>query len=94
VLFGSAPADRDPAVFTDPQRFDINRQPRHLVTFGGGPHFCLGTHLARAEMCIALELLLTRLPGLRLRDGMVSATSAVLRGVRHLPAVFDKVLPA
>jgi cytochrome P450 len=94
VLFGSAPADRDAAVYPDPQRFDIGRQPRHLATFGGGPHFCLGTHLARAELCIALELLLQRLPGLRLRDGMVPATNAVLRGVRQLPVVFDTVLPA
>jgi cytochrome P450 len=94
VLFGSAPADRDAAVYADPQRFIIDRQPRHLVTFGGGPHFCLGTHLARAELCVALELLLQRLPGLRLRDGMVPATSAVLRGVRKLPVVFDAVLAA
>lgn len=94
VLFGSAPADRDPAVYPDPERFDLNRQPRHLATFGGGAHFCLGTHLARAELCVALELLLRRLPGLRLRDGMVAATSAVLRGVRRLPVRFDAVLPA
>jgi cytochrome P450 len=94
VLFGTGPADRDPAVYPDPHRFDIERQPRHLVTFGGGPHFCLGTHLARAELCVSLELLLKRLPGLRLRDGMADATSAVLRGVRQLPVRFDAVLPA
>lgn len=94
VLFGAAPADRDPLVYAEPHRFDVERQPRHLVTFGGGPHFCLGTHLARAEMCISLELLLERLPGLRLRDGAMPATSAVLRGVRKLPVRFDAVLPA
>jgi cytochrome P450 len=94
VLFGTAPAGRDAAAYPDPQRFDIERQPRHLVTFGGGVHFCLGTHLARAELCISLELLLQRLPGLRLRDGMQPATGAVLRGVRRLPIVFDAVLPA
>jgi len=94
VLFGTAPADRDPDRYPDPDRFDIRRDPRHLVTFGGGPHFCLGTHLARAEMCISLELLLKRLPGLRLRDGMMPATGAVLRGVRQLPVRYDAVLPA
>lgn len=94
VLFGTAPADRDADQFPDPHRFDLERQPRHLVTFGGGPHFCLGTHLARAELCVSLELLLKRLPGLRLRNGMVPATGAVLRGVRNLPVVYDAVLPA
>lgn len=94
VLFGTAPADRDAQVFADPQRFDLERQPRHLVTFGGGAHFCLGTHLARAELCVSLELLLQRLPGLRLRDGPVAASGAVLRGVRRLPVAFDRVLPA
>ena len=94
VLFGTAPADRDAAEYPDPQRFDIERQPRHLVTFGGGPHFCLGTHLARAELSVSLELLLQRLPDLRLRDGMMPATGAVLRGVRTLPVLLDTVLPA
>lgn len=94
VLFGVAPADRDTDVYPAPERFDVERQPRHLVTFGGGSHFCLGTHLARAELCISLELLLKRLPGLRLRDGAEPATSAVLRGVRKLPVLFDAVLPA
>lgn len=94
VLFGTAPADRDPDVYPDPERFDIERRPRHLVTFGGGVHFCLGTHLARAELCVSLELLLRRLPGLRPGEGAAPATSAVLRGVRRLPVRFDTVLPA
>jgi cytochrome P450 len=94
VLFGTAPADRDETAYPHPERFDIERQPRHLVTFGGGPHFCLGTHLARAELMVSLELLLQRLPGLRLQQGAGTATGAVLRGVRELPVAFDAVLPA
>ena len=62
--------------------------------FGGMPHFCLGAHLARAELCTSLELLLARLPGLRLREGPMPARFAVLRGVHRLPVEFDDVLPA
>jgi cytochrome P450 len=59
-------ANHDPAVFPDPQAFDIDRPNlRQSVAFAHGPHLCLGMHLARAEGRIALENLLTRLPGLR-----------------------------
>jgi cytochrome P450 len=94
VLFGVGPADRDPKVFPDPERFQIGRNNRSIVTFGGGRHFCLGMYLARAELCISLELLLRRLPGLRLRDGPQLANGTVLRGVRALPVRFDALLPA
>lgn len=59
-------ANRDPAVFADPDRFDIDRPNlrRHLG-FATGPHHCLGSHLAKAEARIALDRLLTRLPNLR-----------------------------
>ena len=56
LLFGIAAANRDPAVFADPDRFDINRDgPPPALTFGGGIHYCLGVHLAKAEMTEALE---------------------------------------
>jgi cytochrome P450 len=60
-------ANRDPATFPDPDRFDPARANvrRHLA-FAGGPHVCVGMHLARAEAHTALELLLERLPRLRL----------------------------
>jgi cytochrome P450 len=51
-------------------------------------------HLARAELTTSLELLLRRLPGLRLAHGPVPASSAVLRGVRRLPVAFDELLAA
>ena len=60
-------ANRDPATFPEPDRFDPQRENarRHLA-FAGGPHVCVGMHLARLEAHMALELLLERLPGLRL----------------------------
>jgi cytochrome P450 len=65
VLF-YASANRDEAVFADPDTFDITRQPNPHVGFGGGgPHFCLGTSLARQEMTVLFRELLTRLPGIR-----------------------------
>jgi cytochrome P450 len=94
VLFGIRPANRDPEVFPDPDRFDPARDRRRSLTFAVGPHACLGMHLARAEMNVSLELLLRRLPGLRLSEGRVPMTNAVLRGVRRLPVAFDDVLPA
>lgn len=59
-------ANRDPAAFPDPDRFDIFRSPKRAMTFGAGPHVCIGQHLARLEMATALNLLLDRLPNLRL----------------------------
>ncbi|MFJ8041766.1 cytochrome P450 [Kitasatospora sp. NPDC096147] len=64
LFFGSA--NRDEAVFTDPDAFDITRSPNpHLGFGGGGPHFCLGAYLARQEMRVLFRELLTRLPRIR-----------------------------
>ena len=94
VLFGVRSAGRDAAQYPQPQRFELTRRAQRLVSFGGMPHFCLGVHLARAELTTSLELLLRRLPGLRLAHGPVPASSAVLRGVRRLPVAFDNLLAA
>ena len=95
LLFGNAPANRDPSVFEAPDEFRLQRPQRDSLTFGAGPHFCLGSHLARAELNVSLGLLLDRLPGLRLAStDAPGPTGAVLRGVRHLPVMFDAVLPA
>jgi cytochrome P450 len=73
VTVSIAGANRDPAVFADPDRFDVRRpnSAKHLA-FAHGPHFCLGAHLARLEARVAVETLLDRLPGLRLAPGSPS----------------------
>jgi cytochrome P450 len=55
-----ASANRDPAAFDDPDRIDLTRTPNRHVAFGYGIHRCIGAHLARLEMCIAVEEILAR----------------------------------
>jgi cytochrome P450 len=92
LIFAIVAANRDPAEFEDPDRFDVSRRPTATMTFGFGQHFCLGAHLARAEMEISLKALLTRLPNLRLvDDGDVRIGSSfvqLLRGPNRLPVQF------
>jgi cytochrome P450 len=60
-------ANRDPAIYADPDRYDLTRPfPRPHLGFGAGPHICLGQHLARIEMAKAMNTLLDRFPNLRL----------------------------
>ncbi len=59
-------ANRDPARFPDPDRFDIHRERRRVATFGFGRHFCSGHAFARAQERIALRALLERYPALEL----------------------------
>ena len=61
-------ANYDPTVFPDPLRFDIRRQPRRIMTFGAGPHHCVGNLLGRATIRIAIRKLIARLPKARLVD--------------------------
>jgi cytochrome P450 len=78
ALLGAA--NRDPAVFPDPDRFLPGRDPNPHLAFGAGVHFCLGAPLARMELVESLSLLLRRLPGLRLIEDPVSRGTFVLRG--------------
>ncbi|WP_019633309.1 cytochrome P450 [Actinomadura atramentaria] len=82
-------AGRDPAVFADPDRFDVGRGDAgaHLA-FARGPHFCFGAHLARLETVAVLEALLDRLPGLR-ADGPAPARGLVFRKPNAVPVRWD-----
>ncbi|GAB3436716.1 cytochrome P450 family protein [Flindersiella endophytica] len=66
VLLDTSDANHDDAVFTEPEDFDIRRQNNPHVTFGHGPHFCIGASLARIELQSVFGTLFDRLPGLRL----------------------------
>ncbi|NUU20205.1 MAG: cytochrome P450 [Streptomycetaceae bacterium] len=93
LIFGITAANRDPAVYPDPDRYDITRREMATLAFGDGPHVCLGTFLAIAEMRVALKVLLARLPNLRLQDGaqvrVKGMLTTALRGPDQLPVVFD-----
>ena len=81
-----AAANRDPAVFPDPDRFDLARTPNRHLGFGHGSHFCLGAALARLEAKIAIDALLTRFPRLALATTSLEwAGGFPLRGLRRLP---------
>ncbi len=88
VFLGLAAANRDPAVFPDPDRFDVGRAPNPHRTFAFGPHLCLGAGLARRELEIATGALLRRMPGLRLdpdRAPRLKCNSLLFRGFDSLP---------
>jgi len=80
-----AAANRDPAVYPEPNRFDIERADTHHQAFGGGRHFCLGAHLARLEAAETLAALLVRFPTLELGEGgHAYAAIPSFRGLKHL----------
>lgn len=84
VILGGA--NRDPAVFADPHRFDVTRpNAREHLAFSAGVHFCLGAMLARIEGAIALEALFTRMPDLAIAGPPVRRGTRVLRGYDVVP---------
>ncbi|MCX2955418.1 cytochrome P450 [Lentzea sp. NEAU-D7] len=83
VWFSSA--NRDERVFTEPERFDVGRREADHLSFGHGPHFCLGAQLARTQMRAVFDAVLD-LPGVLELDGEVSRLrSNFQNGVKHLP---------
>ena len=85
-------ANRDPAVFADPDRFDVARAPNKHLTFAAGIHFCLGAPLARLEGQIAVTALLRRLGDLHLAQQELDwLDSMILRGVKSLKVTFRAV---
>jgi cytochrome P450 len=88
VLF-YASANRDEEVFADPDTFDLTRRPNPHVGFGGGgPHFCLGTSLARQEMTVLFRELFTRLPAIRSTREPELVPSSFDNRVRRLEFTF------
>jgi cytochrome P450 len=89
VLLSVAAANRDPAVFTEPDRLDLSRRDNPHLAFGHGPYFCLGAPLARLEASVALQVLFRRFPRLQLTGATLSwgGGPPVLRGLRQLPVM-------
>jgi cholest-4-en-3-one 26-monooxygenase len=82
-------ANRDEAVFDRPDEFDVGRSPNEHVTFGGGgPHFCLGAHLARLEIRMMFEELLRRLPDVELDGPVRRLRSNFINGLKEMPVRF------
>ncbi|HVV13682.1 cytochrome P450 [Amycolatopsis sp.] len=96
MIFSINAALRDPAVYPEPHRFDLTRRETAMLAFGQGPHVCVGTWLALAELNTALRILLDRLPGLELKQGtenearIRSQVGVALRGPGVLPVRWMK----
>ncbi|MGW7569190.1 cytochrome P450 [Streptomyces tendae] len=84
-------ANRDPDVFPDPDRIDLDREPNPHLAYGNGHHFCTGAVLARMQTELLVDTLLERLPGLRLAvpaDQVAWRRKTMIRGPRTLPCTW------
>ncbi len=90
VLAWTASANRDPAQFPDPDRFDIEREPNRHLAFGHGIHFCVGAPLARLEARIALPMMLGQLRNLQRVEGFpITVHMGIVFVIRSLPITFQ-----
>jgi hypothetical protein len=83
-------ANRDPAAYPDPDQFDITRSGTKTVSFGGGPHFCIGAFLGRLEAEVCLEKISKRMPRMsfpHINEPDWMQSSVVFRGLQSLPAI-------
>jgi cytochrome P450 len=80
--------NRDEAVFTDSQRVDLGRNPNPHLSFGIGPHFCLGAHLAKLEATAVLEAIKPHLPRLRPAGAVIRLESNFVNGIKSMPVRF------
>jgi cytochrome P450 len=76
-------------VFDDPDRFRPEREEKDVLTFGFGPKYCPGVNLARRQLSAALDVVLERLPGLRL-VGPAAPSGAILRSVKSLRVAWSQ----
>jgi methyl-branched lipid omega-hydroxylase len=89
VVMWYTSANRDGAVFPDPYRFDVTREPNEHVGFGGGgPHFCLGANLARREIAVMFEELFRHLPDIEITGPPDMLLSAFIHGIKRMPCRF------
>ncbi|WP_051467929.1 cytochrome P450 [Actinomadura oligospora] len=87
LFYGSA--NRDERVFEDPFRFDVTRDPNPQLGFGGGgPHFCLGTHLARMNLRMVFETISSRMPDIRPAGPARRLRSNFVNGIKDMPVRF------
>jgi cytochrome P450 len=86
LILGSA--NTDGAEFDDPEDVNFDRSPNRQIAFGSGIHRCLGSHLARLELRIALEELHRRIPEYAIQSGETPVVSRAIREVTYLPLVF------
>ncbi len=87
VFYGAA--NRDEEVFVEPDRFDVGRSPNpHMAFGGGGPHLCLGLHVARIEIVAMLREMLTRMPDMTAAGPRQTLASNFIAGVRTMPVTF------
>jgi cytochrome P450 len=90
VIANTAAANRDPAVYDDPDRLDITREGAPaMLTFGGGIHYCLGANLARIELAEALTIMARRMPNIRCSDNIPWKPLIGISGPVSLPVEFD-----
>lgn len=85
VVMWFASGNRDGSVFTDPYRLDLARYPNEHMTFGKGPHNCLGSQLARMEIRIMFETLLPRLASIEQTGEIVRVRSNFVNGIKRFP---------
>ena len=89
IIANTAAANRDPAVYEEPDRFDITREDAPaMLTFGGGIHYCLGAHLARIELAEALTTMAQRMPNMRIGDPVPWKSITGISGPAGLPVEF------
>jgi cytochrome P450 family 142 subfamily A polypeptide 1 len=94
LLFESA--NFDEKKFTDPERFDVERQPNEHIAFGFGTHYCLGQALARLELKVMFEQLLARLPDLELAADSADLPrrrANFISGLESMPVTFTPSRP-